>query len=236
MEHALAEPLGRLAVNVRSSRADAVDPKSVIDPSADRSDAFVRVWVDVSASDHVTLYFVDAAWERILVRHVPTPNALDEVEREEIAQIVRSAVEALLGGAKLGITRDEARAELLPKPSHESPAPPPPAPKAPARKPARAGAAPPQPHSLGVDAGAFYEGARSTRLALARPGSHRRRGEEGRAGLGRPGHAAIPHAGHHRRRPPRGAAASVGDARPSRAASGRQAASGSRPQQVPGWI
>jgi hypothetical protein len=151
VEQAVREPLSRLPIVVSSSRADAVDPKTVIDRSPNAADAFVRVWIDLAVENQVTIYFVDSAWEHILVRHITLERNLDDVEREEIAQIVRSSVEALLSGATIGISREEARDLLLPKPKTKTPPPviPKPKPRAPPK--------PVTPNSR-VEAGAFYEG------------------------------------------------------------------------------
>jgi hypothetical protein len=157
MVQALGGPLGRLPIEVRIGYETAIDPRTVIDGASNHGAAFVRVWIDLGAEERVTLYFVDAAWERILIRHVALEKDFDEVEREEVAQIVRSAVEALMGGAKLGVTREQARADLLPEPPLSA-APPP----RPLRKPRPVPPSPPpaaRERALGVDVGAFYEGA-----------------------------------------------------------------------------
>jgi hypothetical protein len=153
VEQAVSEPLSRLPIVVSSSRADSVDPKTVIDRSPNAADAFVRVWIDLAVENQVTIYFVDSAWERILVRHITLERNLDDVEREEIAQIVRSSVEALLSGATIGISREEARELLLPEAKEK---PPPAAVPKPKPKPrARAKPVAPKPS---LEAGAFYEG------------------------------------------------------------------------------
>lgn len=154
VEQAVGEPLSRLPIVVSSSRAAAVDPKTVIDRSPNAADAFVRVWIDLAVENQVTIYFVDSAWERILVRHITLERNLDDVEREEIAQIVRSSVEALLSGATIGITKEEARDLLLPKPK-EKPKPPPVVVEDRPRH-VRRRAPPRLPPALEV--GAFYEG------------------------------------------------------------------------------
>ncbi len=157
VETALGEPLSRLPIQVLMSRATEVDPKTVVDRGASSSDAFVRVWVDLSRPEKVTLYFVDSAWERILVRNVPLERGLDEVEREEIAQIVRSAVEALLAGATIGISREEARAILLPETKPEVREVPRKPKKSEAKKPSPIPVPPPR-RALAIEAGGFYEG------------------------------------------------------------------------------
>ncbi|MBK9001097.1 MAG: hypothetical protein IPM35_35695 [Myxococcales bacterium] len=151
VELALGDLLGRLPIAVATSRSQALDLRAVVEPPSSREPADVRVWVDVSSPDQATLYFTDASWERILIRRFPLTKDLDEVEREELAQIVRSAVEALLGGAKIGITREEARAELLPP----QPSAPPPVEARPL--PPRLEKQPPPP-SWRLEPGAFYEG------------------------------------------------------------------------------
>jgi hypothetical protein len=155
MDRALQDPFERLPITVSWSHAERVDPKIVIDRGGQAKDAFARIFIDLSKQREVTLYFVDAPWERILVRHVVLEHDLDDVEREEISQIVRSAVEALLGGATIGISREQARAELAPETVER--------PRAkPAPKPApRAPLAPPPTHvvrsGIGTDVGGFYE-------------------------------------------------------------------------------
>jgi hypothetical protein len=112
LEPALREPLSRLGVSVRWSRASAVDPRDVVRPPPGARAAFARVWVDLEPGGRATLYLADAAWERILVRRLELSGGLDEVGREELAYVVRSSVEALLGGARIGLEREQVRAEL----------------------------------------------------------------------------------------------------------------------------
>jgi hypothetical protein len=156
IEQAVGEPLSRLPIVVNATRATAVDPRTVIDRPAGAPDAFVHVWIDLAVENQVTLYFVDSAWERVLIRKVKLENDLDAVEREEIAQIVRSSVEALLSGATIGITRDEARDLLVPKEKAE------PEPKPPVVTPIAKPKPIPRPAPIDdparMEVGAFYEG------------------------------------------------------------------------------
>ncbi|MBK7582979.1 MAG: hypothetical protein IPI67_22635 [Myxococcales bacterium] len=156
VEVSLSELLGRLPVAVRITRSSAIEPRSVVEPGGEAGAAAIRVWVDLSGSSLATLYFTDAAWERILIRRVALTRELDEVEREEIAQIVRSAVEALLGGAKIGISRDAARAELLRQPV-ESPEVRPPAREVPVELSPPPPAPPHADSEWNLSPGAFYE-------------------------------------------------------------------------------
>ncbi|MCC6874075.1 MAG: hypothetical protein IT378_07180 [Sandaracinaceae bacterium] len=111
----LRPPIDELLAPVVSlvvlERVDVLDLRTVVDPPADPAPALARVWVE-RGTDRVTIFLVDRDWERILIRHVPVPEALDEAAREQVAQIVHAAIEALLGGARLGVTREEARQSL----------------------------------------------------------------------------------------------------------------------------
>ena len=122
----LTELLDRVEVELRRGAIRAaLDPREVLTPDETAPPAIARVWVDASGP-RTTIYLVDGEWERILVRHVPLEAGFDEVGREQVAHIVYAAVEALMAGARIGLTRAEAREELgVPEPP---PAPEPPAP------------------------------------------------------------------------------------------------------------
>lgn len=97
--------LRRLGVTVEEERAASVDARLVIERPARFSPALARAWVDLTPADHATLYLADAAWERVLVRRVARDPAHLEVAREELGHILETAVEAMLGGARLGVER-----------------------------------------------------------------------------------------------------------------------------------
>lgn len=130
LEAAVRELLDRLAVDPIVVRAPAIDPAAVVAPEPSPAAAVARIWIDLSVPGVARVYLADAAWERILVRNVPLPKGADEIAREQIAHIVEGAVEALLAGGTIGVTRDEARVELgVPEPPKPQS---PPATKAPA--------------------------------------------------------------------------------------------------------
>jgi hypothetical protein len=129
----LEELLGRIDVPIRRGPILAVlDPRVVLEPEPDAPPALARIWIELGGA-RTTVYLVDGEWERILVRHIPSDGpALDEVGREQIAHIVHAAVEALLDGARIGLTQDQARAELGVAPRVTPPEPEPePTPQAP---------------------------------------------------------------------------------------------------------
>ena len=68
------------------------------------------------------VYLVDGSWDRVLVRTVPLDEGLDEVARQELAEILAAGVEGILAGAAPGRPREEVRRDL----GIEVPAPPPP--------------------------------------------------------------------------------------------------------------
>jgi len=104
---AIRPALAPLPIEVGVVQQPQLDSGAIVHPPADFEQAVARIWVDASAQGRVTLYVVDGPWERILVRHVPLPNALDAVAEEQVATIVRYAVEALMQGATIGIRREE---------------------------------------------------------------------------------------------------------------------------------
>jgi hypothetical protein len=112
VERVIEELLAGLDVATRARRVPAVDPREVVTPPAEPVPALARVWLQIDLPDAM-LYLADAPWERVLVRRVPI-GALDEAAREQLAQIVHTAVEALLGGATIGLDRAEARATIAP--------------------------------------------------------------------------------------------------------------------------
>ena len=157
-------------LEVRRERTGGSEPVSALEgvPPIDRAISvtpgppnerqLARIWIDLreppgraNEREPVTLYVVDGAWERVLVRPV-TREANPEVTWEEIGHIVELALGALRAGESIGVGRAVAREQLLPTP--EPPPPPPPrAPEAPRPAPAPTARNPWRPH---VRAGAFY--------------------------------------------------------------------------------
>jgi hypothetical protein len=105
------ELLGPIAAVSWHDRLDVLDLRVVVFPPEHPQAALARVWIE-RGTDRVTIFLVDSPWERILVRHVPAPDGLDETVREQVGVIVRAAIEALIDGAHIGITREQAQGEL----------------------------------------------------------------------------------------------------------------------------
>lgn len=150
VESILRERLAQPGLEASFATIEAVDPAAVVTPTGAQDDELARVWIDLRASERITLYIVDGKRERVLVRHFAR-HENPEVAREELGHVVELALVALRSGERIGIGREAAQAELAPAVVPVPPAPPPaPAEKAQVPQPAPAA-------TTRVRAGAFYE-------------------------------------------------------------------------------
>jgi hypothetical protein len=79
-----------LAVTIVGSRS--LDVQSVF--AVDRDPARIRIWLTMPEPNVVRLTFADPRAERFLVRDVPLERSLDELGREQIAQVLLAAAQA----------------------------------------------------------------------------------------------------------------------------------------------
>jgi hypothetical protein len=115
--------VGAAARPLRWVRTAQIDPEEVLQrPSGQGLPATARVWIDGARADRLRLYFVNWATERFLVRDVPLHDGLNEVALETVAQLIESAISALLSNAPIGLTRAEMVTAL--HPTLEAPPPP----------------------------------------------------------------------------------------------------------------
>jgi hypothetical protein len=121
LEAALGELLGRLQVSVHFARIASIDTRQIMADHEGEAPAVARVWVDLREPSRVTLYLAGNKADRLLVRHVPLVDRIDEVAREEIAHIVEATVDALLVGGRLGVVTDESAVPKTPAPAFERP-------------------------------------------------------------------------------------------------------------------
>jgi hypothetical protein len=128
MRAVVVELIARLHLAANVTFAPSVNAVEVITPRAAAEPRVARAWIDLSKPERATLYLVDSNWERILVRHVRNMPGHEELAREAIGHILETAVDALEHGARIGVTREEARAEIenAPLPVAPVPAPAPP--------------------------------------------------------------------------------------------------------------
>jgi hypothetical protein len=149
----LLEQLGGAGVAVKWRRSERFQPDDLLSPPAAQQAAGldpateVSVWIDLSAPTEARLYLKDIRGDRFVVRRLLLPRGVDEIAREEIGHIVRSATLGVLAGSAPALTREEARAALEapppaePLPSSDRPParrapPPPPLPSETATQPA----------------------------------------------------------------------------------------------------
>lgn len=127
VEALVRELLNRLPVVIRWADAPHIDPREVLADRTPDPGVVARVWVDLSRPTEARLFVANGASDHFLVRVVPAGDGHIEVEREAVAQIVGFAVEALLAGSEIGVTREAAAKQILTEPTRvETPVPLPP--------------------------------------------------------------------------------------------------------------
>jgi hypothetical protein len=109
LEGLMRAGLSRTGVAIQTSRAERLDVREVVTPASSTRPAAVRVWFDLQTPGQAVIYMADEAWERVLVRRMSLPNGLDEVGREALTFVLKSSVEAMLRGAQIGVSREEAK-------------------------------------------------------------------------------------------------------------------------------
>jgi hypothetical protein len=106
----IAEWLGRAGTAVVWSAQESFRPDDLFERSLHF--AGIRVWIDVSSSKQVSLYFRDPTTNRFVIRSLRLAHGLDEIGREEIGHIVASAVTALATSPDDALSESAARAAL----------------------------------------------------------------------------------------------------------------------------
>jgi hypothetical protein len=104
----LRELLGHLGTTVAVTTAGRFDPNELLGSTATGA---VQVFVVPGRMGGVRLYFRAPDGERFLVRGVPLRWELDAVGREQLGQIIETAVTSLLQSTD-GLTREQARAAV----------------------------------------------------------------------------------------------------------------------------
>jgi hypothetical protein len=143
MRAVVVELVARLGLASHVSFAAGVNAAELITPRAGAEPRVARVWIDLSKPDRATLYLVDREWERILIRHVRKTSGHEEIAREAMGHILETAVDALAHGARIGVSREEARSEIERTAPPPAPVAAPPPTPAPAPTPSRSEPEPP---------------------------------------------------------------------------------------------
>jgi hypothetical protein len=102
----------RRSVQVTWAHAPAIHPRDVLASTPSGSTAFARIWLDVTSPEQAVLYIADTTSDRFLLRVVPLDAGYDEVARESLGNIVESAIDALLAGADIGVSREAAEEQV----------------------------------------------------------------------------------------------------------------------------
>ncbi|HVT08307.1 MAG TPA: hypothetical protein VHO67_12690 [Polyangia bacterium] len=121
---ALHDSLARQGLGVDTSVAPQIEPAQLVHPPEARTAVglVARVWLDLSAAQP-TMYFLSEPSGLVYVRPLAVHSAPDAVELELIRFVVGGAVQALLEGQPLGVTRAEfARSLAVPPPPPPPPA------------------------------------------------------------------------------------------------------------------
>ena len=150
----LEDLLSRRGLAARYRQLSAVDRDEVLRPAAEAPCALACIWIDLGVAKltRAFVYMSATASAQVVIRSLPLPSGVDEVAREEVAQIVATSVEALRAGRPLPVA---ASGTDLPLPKAVRAAPP---------------ITPPAPRTLwlaGLGGGVAHEGASSFALPEA---------------------------------------------------------------------
>jgi len=122
----IAEQIADVADDVAWSCLSQIDDEEPFRGAAPTPD-LLEFWIDLTPSAEARILLHDGRSDRFVVRRVSLPHGLDEIGREEIGQIVRSALLAVRAGPDETLNRAEARAEVArwtqPRPTRARPTP-----------------------------------------------------------------------------------------------------------------
>jgi len=122
IDASVVEQLERLGVRAETSRSGSVRPDEVVAAEEGEAGMVARVWIDSTSPSETILYVADRSGSRVLIRRFPRAGRV-EIAREATMAALQTAVDALLHGGQIGVSREEARVELgVPAPAPEAPA------------------------------------------------------------------------------------------------------------------
>jgi hypothetical protein len=96
-------------------RVIQVDPRALIVAEPEPVAPLARIWVDLTGSDRALVYVVDRTWTRTFIRSIPRVPGNIALDHAQVAEVVRSAVQALQEGAVIGIAREPAPSRAAPE-------------------------------------------------------------------------------------------------------------------------
>jgi hypothetical protein len=108
LETAIRDLVAHQAVRIEWTRSDEIDPRDVLSARSGEGGVVARIWADLSDPDRAKLYIANAGSDRFLVRFIALADGYDEVAQESLGQIVASAIDVLLSGGEIGVSREVA--------------------------------------------------------------------------------------------------------------------------------
>ena len=129
-----SELMARLGVAVDAEAAPELSLSNLRVRDARDQPYLAHGFVDLTRAGRATLYLLDPARDRLLVRQLGHAQQDAELVREELAHILETSIEGLLSGAAIGEQRAHVLSELSPPPASAKV--PPRAAQEPARAPA----------------------------------------------------------------------------------------------------
>lgn len=98
----------RLGWSFRTS----IEPRKVLATKLADDAVLARIWLDLRHPNRAMVYVVDTREERFLVRVLSVPDGYDEITRESLGNILESALDALLLGGEIGVSRASATTQV----------------------------------------------------------------------------------------------------------------------------
>jgi hypothetical protein len=108
LETAIRDLVAHQAVRIEWTRSDEIDPRDVLSAHSGADGVVARIWADLSDPDRAKLYIANAGSDRFLVRFIALADGYDAVAQESLGQIVASAIDVLLSGGEIGVSREVA--------------------------------------------------------------------------------------------------------------------------------
>ncbi|HET9957958.1 MAG TPA: hypothetical protein VFQ61_25850 [Polyangiaceae bacterium] len=107
LEAVFAELLARLHVSIQATNERVLDAAAIAAPKKPTPELLAHVWVDLTRRGAATLYLLDVATDRLLVRKIRRDPGGGELVQEELGHILQTSVEGLLAGELVGVPRHE---------------------------------------------------------------------------------------------------------------------------------
>jgi hypothetical protein len=113
IEAVAAELLGRLSLQLQYRRVERIDLDEIAIPRSSSRGYLACAYIDLRMLGTATLYLVDPAHDRVLIRRVERMEDGEEVAREQLGHILESSAEGLLAGMQFGMPREAIASTLV---------------------------------------------------------------------------------------------------------------------------